>query len=196
MTPAARFGAVVLSGGRSARMGGRAKALLPLGGRTYLETILAALDDAGVVLRRVVVGAHGSEIRAAVPLPDPVWVDNPDSDAEMLDSFRLGVAALPLDKLDYVLLWPVDHPHVSPGTVWAMKDAANDSRPPVLLPVHEGRRGHPVAFAAALVGELDAVPPGEGARAVVHAHADDLVEVEVHDPGILRDVDTPVDRDA
>ena len=103
-------------------------------------------------------------------------------------------AALPLDRLDYVLLWPVDHPHVSPATVWALKDAATDGEAPVLLPAHEGRRGHPVAFAAALEDEMARVPAGEGARAVVHAHAGALAEVAVHDAGVLRDVDTPDDH--
>jgi CTP:molybdopterin cytidylyltransferase MocA len=175
-------------------MGGHPKALLPVGGRTFLEAILAALDDAGVIARRVVVGAHGPEIRAALSLPEKTWVENPDHDAEMLDSFRLGLRSLPLDALDYVLLWPVDHPQVTPATVWAIKDAAGNSGAPVVLPVHGGRRGHPVAFAVRLADELDAVSPGEGARSVVRAHADELEEVEVGDPGILRDVDTPADR--
>ena len=40
-----RFGAVVLSAGRSTRMGGRPKALLRLEGRTFLETILEGVNS-------------------------------------------------------------------------------------------------------------------------------------------------------
>jgi molybdopterin-guanine dinucleotide biosynthesis protein A len=47
------YTAVVLAGGRAARLGGRAKPQLEVGGRTMLDTVLAAVADAE---RRVVVG--------------------------------------------------------------------------------------------------------------------------------------------
>ena len=62
---------------------------------------------------------------------------------------------------------------------------------PVVVPVYRGKRGHPTLFSAKLSPELLRAPEGEGARAVVHAHEKALVEVEVDDPGILTDIDTP-----
>ncbi|MGR7023932.1 molybdenum cofactor guanylyltransferase [Geodermatophilus sp. URMC 62] len=56
MTPAdplPPYAAVVLAGGRAARLGGRAKPQLEVGGRTLLAAVLAAVPDAGP---RVVVG--------------------------------------------------------------------------------------------------------------------------------------------
>lgn len=47
------FDAIVLAGGRSSRLGGSAKAALVIGGKTLLESTLAATEGAG---RRVVVG--------------------------------------------------------------------------------------------------------------------------------------------
>jgi molybdopterin-guanine dinucleotide biosynthesis protein A len=47
------YSALVLAGGRAARLGGRAKPQLDVGGRTMLAAVLAAVDDAE---RRVVVG--------------------------------------------------------------------------------------------------------------------------------------------
>jgi molybdopterin-guanine dinucleotide biosynthesis protein A len=44
---------VVLAGGRAARLGGQAKPQLQVGGRTMLDTVLAAVPDAH---RRIVVG--------------------------------------------------------------------------------------------------------------------------------------------
>lgn len=188
-----RFGAVVLSAGRSTRMGGRPKALLPLGRRSFLETILARLDEAGVAERRVILGVHGPEILEAVRLPEEQVVLNPDHEAEMIESFRLGLRSLPLDRLEGVLLWPVDHPYVESGTVDRLLREAQRSGAPVVLPAHGGRRGHPVVFAARLAPEIEAAPRGEGARAVVRAHEGELVCIELSDPGILRDVDAPED---
>ncbi len=64
---------------------------------------------------------------------------------------------------------------------------------PIVLPVHEGRRGHPVLFSREVFEEIRRAPDAVGARRVVWDHEGDLLEVEVRDPGIHRDVDTPQD---
>jgi nicotine blue oxidoreductase len=174
-------------------MGGRPKALLPHEGRSFLETILSRLDEAGVEERRVVLGVHAPEILEAVPLPETWVVRNPDPDAEMIDSFRLGLRSLPLERLAGVLLWPVDHPQVSGETVSLLLREAARSGAPVVVPAHGGRRGHPVVFASRLAPEIESAPASEGARAVVRAHERELVCIELSDAGILRDVDTPED---
>ena len=61
----------------------------------------------------------------------------------------------------------------------------------VTAPVHQGRRGHPVGFSAALLPELAALDGDTGARSVVARHP--VHGVECDDPGVLRDVDTPSD---
>jgi molybdenum cofactor guanylyltransferase len=53
MSPLPPFAAVVLAGGRAARLGGQPKPQLDVGGRSMLATVLAALDGAAP---RVVVG--------------------------------------------------------------------------------------------------------------------------------------------
>ena len=59
--------------------------------------------------------------------------------------------------------------------------------------VHAGRRGHPVGFGKACRVELSALGADEGAKSVVAAHREAMVRIEVDDPGVLRDVDTPQD---
>ena len=58
---------------------------------------------------------------------------------------------------------------------------------------HRGRHGHPVVFGSAVFEELRRADLNSGAKAVVHAHALDILNVEVDDSGVLRDVDTPRD---
>jgi molybdenum cofactor guanylyltransferase len=53
MDPLPPYTAVVLAGGRAARLGGQAKPQLEVGGRSMLAAVLAAVEDAE---RRVVVG--------------------------------------------------------------------------------------------------------------------------------------------
>ena len=86
----------------------------------------------------------------------------------------------------------VDHPFVHLLSVLALVDAFKRTRAPIVLPVHEGRRGHPVLFARTVWLELMTTSTG-GARTVVHAHAPNIVEVAVPDEGVTRDIDTRSD---
>lgn len=183
------IGAVVLAAGDSSRMG-RPKALLPIEGTTFLGNVLATLRASGVSTVRVVLGGHADEIREAVTLHRDVVVLNPTPEAGMLSSVRRGVRALP-EEVDAFLLWPVDHPTVLPDTIRKLVAAFRSGGAPVVVPVHAGRRGHPVLFAAPLKDELLHAPDAVGARAVVALHEDAIRAVEVHDAGVLADVDTP-----
>ena len=63
---------------------------------------------------------------------------------------------------------------------------------PLVVPIYQGRRGHPALFSAALFPDLLRAPLDQGARAVVHA-TPDRVEVSCDDPAVLEDFDLPED---
>jgi molybdenum cofactor cytidylyltransferase len=63
----------------------------------------------------------------------------------------------------------------------------------IVVPRYGGRRGHPVVFSSALFGEILATPDELGARHVVRQDASRVYELDVDDPGVLVDVDTPAD---
>jgi molybdenum cofactor cytidylyltransferase len=83
-----------------------------------------------------------------------------------------------------------DMPAIEPDTVQAVR-AALLAGAESAAPFHRGRRGHPVGFGAACRAELAALDGDEGARAVLARHPP--ARLEVDDPGILFDVDTPAD---
>jgi molybdenum cofactor cytidylyltransferase len=63
----------------------------------------------------------------------------------------------------------------------------------IVVPVFEGRRGHPALFARPMFDQLLNAPADQGARHVVHANQDKVFEVQVAEPGILARIDTPQD---
>ena len=184
-----RIAAVVLAAGRSERMG-RPKPLLPCCGTTFLGTVLDTLKASRVDDVRVVLGHRAEEIRVALLLPEEIYVVNPRYDAGMLSSVQTGIRALPADTAAF-LLWPVDHPLVLADTVERIVEAFTSGGRGVVLPVHEGRRGHPVLFAARLAPALMAAPESVGARAVARAHAHEVLELPVDDAGVVTDINTP-----
>lgn len=182
--------AIVLAAGSSSRMG-RPKPLLPLGERTFLESILGTIREAGIETVRVVLGGRSAEVRAAVELPDAETVVNPEPGRGMLSSVRCGIRALPAGT-DGFALWPVDHPLVTTRTVEGLV-ARFDSRGGlrIVVPRYGERRGHPVLFPAATIPELLDAPEDEGARAVVRRDPARVEELVCDDPGVVADIDTP-----
>ena len=189
--------AIVLAGGASARMG-RPKALLPDGdGRPFVarlaRTFLAAATDEIVV---VTGAAHDAIVEALKHDRLPVMprvVTNTDPSRGQLSSLWVGLDAVQRPELDAVLVTLVDVPMVRPATVRAVIDAWRRERPPIARPAIGERHGHPVLFDRTVFDELRRAPLNEGAKAVVHAHAHELLNVAVDDEGCLIDIDTPED---
>ena len=181
--------AIVLAAGRGDRIG-VPKSLLPCGDTTFLGAILDKLASTRVGDVRVVLG-HASElVLGEMGLQADIFTVNLEYESGMLSSVRAGVRALPPEAAGF-LVWPVDHPLVTSGTVAALLDAFDRTARPIVLPTLGGKRGHPVLFAARLAGEILAASDDVGLQQVVHAHADEVLEVAVEDGGILADIDTP-----
>jgi molybdenum cofactor cytidylyltransferase len=189
--------AVVLAAGESTRMG-TPKALLPdPDGRPFVARLARTFFAAGLDDVVVVTGARHADILTALAddgLPrTPIVVRNPAPSRGQLSSLWTGLDALDGRAYDAVLMTLVDVPMVRADTVRAVIDGWRASGAPIVRPAIGDRHGHPVLFSRAVVGELRRAPLDEGAKAVVHAHADQLVNVPVEDEGCLADVDTPAD---
>ena len=181
--------AVILSGGASSRMGSP-KALLPYQGRPFLEHLLDVTKHPKISVRRIVLGPHAEPIARAVALQADEIVINADWEKGQLSSIQAGIRSLPAGT-DGVLICLIDHPLISAGLVGELIAAFYAKRAPVVLPVFNGRRGHPVLFSAAVYEELLEAPLEVGARAVVWAHAGEVLEHATTEEGCLLNLNDP-----
>ena len=191
-----RIAAVVLSGGKSERMGSP-KALLRYRGVTFLERILSSIRSAGIEDSVVVAGHHIQAINAEFPNISITY--NPNYELGMSTSIQAGLRALP-DTVDGALIFLVDHPLIEPATIRKLCAHAGPGR--IILPVYKSRRGHPIVLASDLFQEVLDLPAELGLNSVVRRIHDRVLEVKVDDAGVLRDIDTPeqyanlIDEDA
>jgi molybdenum cofactor cytidylyltransferase len=186
---------IVLAGGRSSRMG-RPKALLPIGssGDTFFDRVTRTLLDAGIHDVVVVVGADAAAIRAGVtPRSHVRIVDNPDYERGQLTSLLAGLHAIDAAGTTAALVTLIDVPLVSVVTVRALIAAQRERGAPIVRPVSNGRHGHPVIFGRELFEELRRASPAQGAKPVVRAHAEQMIEVPIDDEGAFTDIDTRED---
>jgi molybdenum cofactor cytidylyltransferase len=177
--------AIILSAGKSERMGSP-KALLQYRGQSFLATILAEVASARIMPVIVVAGHHYDEISQAFPNVQIVF--NPNYEQGMSTSVQAGIRALPAG-LAGVAIFLVDHPLVDRQAIELLVARLNPGH--IIVPVHDGRRGHPVIFAADLFGEILSLSPDQGLNTVVRRQPERVVEVLVQNAGVLRDIDTP-----
>jgi molybdenum cofactor cytidylyltransferase len=182
---------ILLAAGESRRMG-YPKPLLKIDGQTFIERIAESMLT--VVPRLVIVlGAHSDRVRAAIPRDKRiVIVDNPNYSRGQLSSLKVGMSAIHPDSAG-ALVHLGDHPMVREETFRAIVDSYNQTGKPIVIARHDGHRGHPVVFDRAIFAELDSAPEEEGARHVVNADASRVVYIDMDDPGINLDLDTPSD---
>jgi CTP:molybdopterin cytidylyltransferase MocA len=183
--------AVVLAAGASTRMQGKPKALLQdAEGRTFVQRIAVAARDGGAGGVIVVVGPpHGDAIRRALPTGVGNAI-NPRPDRGMMSSVQTGVGALPRGSTG-ALIWPVDIPYVKSTTVRQLLDVAPGK---IVIPRHGGKNGHPLRVPRARFGDLMALDAEGGLKAFLEANQTLVEYLDVDDPGVLIDVDTPADH--
>src|SRR5262245_64922051 len=190
--------AIVPAAGQSARMG-RPKLALPIGDRTVLEFVVAALRGGGIEHVLVVVGPHVPELAPLATTAGAEILCLPEPTSNMRTTVEHGLRWLeeryrPRPD-DYWVLAPGDHPSFGAGVVKALVAVAGTGGKTIVVPVHGGRRGHPTVIAWRHVGGICALAREEGINSYLRTHGAETMEVPVADAGILDDLDTPADLD-
>jgi molybdenum cofactor cytidylyltransferase len=193
--------ALVPAAGRSRRMGAP-KLLLDLGGKTVIARVLAALSQAGLAERIVVLHPQDEALRREVEQQGGRALLPPSPPPEMRDSIALGLRQVAREMAErgeeadldspWILI-PADHPVVLAETVTILLEAARRNPGQILVPTHEGRRGHPTVFRWKQALEMDQIPAGKGFNWLLKRNSAAVIEVAVASPSVLVDLDTPED---
>ena len=177
--------AILTAAGASRRMG-TPKALVPWppGSPDALPLLRFQLQQlAG--FRDVVVVTGAESLEHQVFEAPARRVHNPDWASGRSSSLEVGARALP-DDAAWLLIAAIDQPLV-PEVIDALLAAPGDGPH---IPIHAGRRGHPVLLPGRLLGSLRTVSTWpEGLRSLVRSEDPTLVPVDT--PAIHLDLNTP-----
>ncbi len=187
--------AVILAAGRSSRMGSN-KLLELLEGKPVVRHVAEAAlaSRAGPVL--VVTGHEGERVSVALAGMDVTFVHNPDFATGMASSLRTGVAAVP-DTSAGALILLGDMPRVTPDILNRLCNAfAGQAGVKAVAPVADGRRANPVLIGRDLFEAVSGLGGDTGARGLLEAAGDAVLELPLDSEGVLVDVDTPAALEA
>ncbi len=127
--------------------------------------------------------------RMLIDLGVDVRVD-PESERGLGSRLAYAVRATPAAAGWLVAL--ADMPFLKTSSVQAVATALGNGAE-IAAPVQLGRRGHPVGFSRRWFAELSSLQGDIGARQILDQHARSITLIDVDDPGVLLDIDTPDD---
>jgi molybdenum cofactor cytidylyltransferase len=200
--------AILPAAGHSRRMG-TSKLLLPWGTSTVIEHLLSRLLEADLASISILIRWDDAALK------DRLQAFRAAQSFDRSKRWRVLHAAQPPDEMrdsvavvmDYVtkvsfaedadgwMLLPADTVAVSPGTLSNLLEQWQRGGQDILIPTHNGRRGHPALFAWRLASRIDGIPPGHGINWFCSQPEFRIQEFPVDDPAVLADLDTPEDYD-
>ena len=182
---------LVLAAGGSSRLG-RPKQLLPYGGATLLDAVLATARACAFDQLLVALGGSAEAVRDGVDLRGADVVLNPGFGRGCSSSIAAAMGSLD-PRCDVLVLLLGDQPGVTPRTVGRLLAGRGDA--PLAVCRYGDGRGHPFAFGRTVFGELGELHGDKAVWKLLDRRPADVVEVDVPGPVPL-DVDTWADYEA
>ena len=191
-----RIAGILLAAGRGTRFGGDkllaalpqssldVPAGTPLGVAAAMHVVTAVPESIGVVR------SGDTQLATALRSTGLRIVECSNADDGMGASLACGVIST-CDADGWIVVL-ADMPWVAPSTIRAVADALAGGAG-IVAPAYRGARGHPVGFSRRHFAALCALTGDAGARSVLLAHPDELTLLDLHDPGVLADVDSAQD---
>lgn len=183
--------AIILAAGESRRMG-TPKLLLPFAGTTVIGHVVDQVLRSRVDQTFVVVGHEADHIATELSGRPISIAINSQYREGMFTSVRCGIRALPR-QCDAIMLLLGDQPRITSGLIDEMTRAFPTAGKIILVPVYQGRRGHPILFSARYREEILTHYDDVGLRGLLLAHSDEILEFPVSFSAATSDMDNPED---
>jgi molybdenum cofactor cytidylyltransferase len=202
MIRASTFAGVILAAGESSRMG-RDKALLPWpplaatlapSNNTFLSAAIRSLLLATDFVV-VVVGRNEPALAPIVYADGASLVVNPGPDRGQFSSLQIGLHEVLNHGRDAAMVTLVDRPPAGSATLQTLHAAFEAADPIVwaVVPDFAGKHGHPYLVGREMMEAFLRVPATSIARDIEHQHQEHIQYVQVDDPLVALNINTPED---
>lgn len=181
---------IILASGLSKRMG-RNKLTIKVAGK---EIIIHTLEKFVEISRDITVITRPDErIVELLALKVRRIAINSLPEKGMSRSIKIGLKCLPRETKAFFLALG-DQPFLKRETLKKIVDVYKEEKCRIVVPVYKGIRGNPVLFDVSMKKKLYSSLKGDkGARNIIMKNLDETIFVEIDDPGISIDLDTPED---
>lgn len=183
--------AIILAAGESKRMK-VPKMILPFNGKTIIERVIENIINSEIDKTLVVLGSDKEDILKMISQLPVTHCYNENYTQGMLSSVKCGFSFLPR-TFSAALVFLGDQPMIEPDVINKVIAAFRTSGKGIIIPVFGNKHGHPLLISSKYRDEIEILKPDETLRALIHRFSEDVFEVEVNTPDILKDIDTQED---
>ena len=186
-----KVAAAVLAAGQSRRMGRRNKMTLKLGEHSIVEAVVAELVQAKINHVVVVTGYDAAAVTSVLENYPVKIVHNAEYEHGLSTSLRTAVASLP-PEIGGVLVCLGDMPFIKSAYIDTLLETFDPaSGRTICVPTYKGKRGNPVLWSRHFFQEMMEVRGDVGAKHLIGDYEQYVTEVEIPDPAVIIDLDTP-----
>lgn len=157
-------------------------------GRRVLDAALAAIVESGLPML-VCVASGDDALAEALHQRDIACLRCARAGEGMGSTLAEGIGAVP--DWSGVLVALADMPWIAPATYRSIAQQLSEQR--IVVPVFDGKRGHPVGFGREFYTDLSSLAGNTGARDLLARYSAKVTELSLVDAGILRDIDVSDD---
>ena len=179
--------AILLAAGESRRMG-KPKQLMPFGKSTILEQAIDNLLSSKISEVIVVLGHRAEEMIKTIATRPVKIAINPIYHQGMSTSIVTGLSLID-DRTQAVMLVLADQPLVDSKTINRLIEEFCKHNKGIIVPVYQGRKGHPVIFSIKYKKELLGLTGDIGGKQIINQHPDDILKLAVEAESINIDID-------
>lgn len=180
--------AIILAAGQSRRMGDTNKMTVEVSGKSMVRHVGEAVCNSSIKSANVITGYKPDEVEKALLGLEITLHNNPDYEQGLSTSIACGIRALS-DGVSSALIVLGDMPFVTSDMIDALAKTASENPNHIIVSTHEGKRGNPVLWPRAFFEELRSIQGDVGARHIMAANQDRVIEVELGEAASL-DLDT------
>ncbi len=174
---------VLLAAGSSVRFGS-AKALATINQQTIIERLQEVLTQSAAEEIIVVLGDYADAIKPRLRKHKKIKVAfNENFNLGQTSSFQTGLKSVSA-KASGIMLLPVDVPAIQVETINLLVKRFKALKSKILIPVFNGKRGHPPIFNATLKNDILHMGSAIGLNQFIHQHESEIELFPVDDPGV------------
>ncbi len=188
---------IILAAGASTRFG-RPKQLLRLKDKYLIEWVLDAALSTDLNQIILVLGVAHQEIEQALnekfQHPRLHIEVNPHPEKGQSYSLQRGLSRV-MDAFPAVMFLLADQPLIDAATLNHLLEHFWSADNDICVPTFAGQKGNPCIFSKRFYPHIMDIAGDIGARQIIQANPDHVLEVDINNPHFFLDVDTPEDMD-
>ena len=186
---------IILAAGAATRFG-QPKQLLRLKDKYLIERVLDAALNSKLGRVVLVLGFAHQKIQKALGKKlrhAKLQIEvNPHYQKGQGHSLQVGLSSV-INTFPAVMFLLADQPLVDAATINCLLDKFWSADKDIGVPTFQGKRGNPSIFSQKFYQHIMKIKGDIGARQIINAHPERVLEIEIKNPLLFSDVDTPQD---